>query len=26
MLAEVQAALSGHPGGPLRDRGGRIHN
>jgi xanthine/CO dehydrogenase XdhC/CoxF family maturation factor len=25
MLAEVQAALSGHPGGPLRDRDGTIH-
>jgi xanthine/CO dehydrogenase XdhC/CoxF family maturation factor len=26
MLAEVQAALSGHPGGALRDRGGSIHD
>jgi xanthine/CO dehydrogenase XdhC/CoxF family maturation factor len=26
MLAEVQATLSGHPGGPLRNRGGSIHN
>jgi len=25
MLAEVHAALTGHPGGPLRDRGGAIH-
>jgi len=25
MLAEVQAALAGHPGGSLRDRGGAIH-
>jgi xanthine/CO dehydrogenase XdhC/CoxF family maturation factor len=25
MLAEVQAAFAGHPGGPLRDRGGAIH-
>jgi xanthine/CO dehydrogenase XdhC/CoxF family maturation factor len=26
MLAEVQAALAGHTGGPLRDRAGTIHN
>ncbi len=26
MVAEVQAALSGHPGGSLRDRAGRIHH
>ncbi len=25
MLAEAQAALAGHPGGPLRDRDGSIH-
>jgi len=25
MLAEVQAAFTGHPGGPLRDRAGAIH-
>lgn len=25
MLAEVQAALAGRPGGPLRERGGSIH-
>jgi len=25
MIAEVQAALTGHPGGSLRDRGGAIH-
>ena len=26
MVAEVHAALSGHPGGSLRDRAGRIHH
>ena len=26
MVAEVQAVLSGHPGGSLRDRAGRIHH
>jgi len=25
MIAEVQATLAGHPGGPLRDRAGSIH-